>query len=141
MALHLDVEIVERHRHGLDLFPDDSRVVPFGMGATVFYNYLDFRFRNLLGQPLMLRVSVAPPLLSGAFYSDRDNWFDVEIVETDHRFFRDGEGVVWRENRVARRVSYRNGRKPAIREIAHNVARVRYRVPEELIESAAGPGT
>lgn len=136
LALHLDLEILERHRHGFDLFPDDGRVVPFGMGATVFYNYLDFRFRNSCDQPLLLRVSVNPPLLCGAFYSDRDRQFDVEIIETAHRFFRDNDGVIWRENRVAKQVSYRDGRSGITEEIAHNLARVCYDVPEKAIETA-----
>jgi len=134
MVLHLGVEIVERHRHGFDLFPDDGRVVPFGMGATVFYNYVDFRFRNTLAQPLLLRVSVEPPVLRGRFYSDRDKPFDLEIVETAHRFFRSDDGSIWRENRVAKQVSYRDGRPPVTEEIAHNLARVRYEVPEAMVE-------
>ena len=134
MTLHLDLEIVERHRHGFDLFPDDGRAVPFGMGATAFYNYVDFRFRNTLDQPLLLRVFVEPPELRGGFYSDREKPFEVKIVETEHRFFRDAEGVVWRENRVAKQVSHRDGRPPVIEEIAHNLARVRYEVPEDMIE-------
>jgi len=135
MALHLDQEILERHRHGFDLFPDEGRKVPFGMGATVFYNYLDLRFRNSLEQPLLLRVSVQPPLLCGALYSDRDKPFDVQIVETAHRFFRDAEGVVWRENRVMKQVSYRDGRAARLEEVAHNVAKVRYDVAEEMIDT------
>jgi len=137
MALHLDLEIVERHRHGFDLFPDDARVVPFGMGATVFFNYLDLRFRNPLNQPLLLRVGVEPPLLCGAFYSDREKPFEVEIVETAHRFMRGNDRVMWRENRVEKRVSYRDGRPPVVSEIAHNVARVRYGVPEDMVENTS----
>ena len=37
LAVHAGLELVERHRHALDLFPDDSRTVPFGCGATVFF--------------------------------------------------------------------------------------------------------
>lgn len=145
MALHLDLAIVERHHHGLDLFPDDDRAVPFGMGATVFYNYVDFRFRNTLDQPLVLKVSVEPPLLCGSFYSDRHKPFEVEIADTYHRFFRDGDGVVWRENRVAKHVSFTDGRPSVCEELAHNVARVCYEVPEELVETSrcslhCGPG-
>jgi vancomycin resistance protein VanW len=134
MALHLDVEIIEHHRHGFDLFPDDGRVVPFGIGATVFYNYLDFRFRNSLDQPLLLTVGVEPPMLRGGFYSDREKAFDVSIVETAHRFFRGNDGAIWRENRVAKQISYRDGRPCVTAEIAHNLARVRYHVPDHLIE-------
>ena len=44
------------------------------------------------------------------------------------------DGTVWRENRVAKRVKYLDGRAPLEAEIAHNVGRVCYDVPAELIE-------
>lgn len=134
MAVNLDLEVVERHRHETDLFADDERTVPFGMGATVFYNYLDLQFRNSLSQPLLLRVSVQRPLLRGRILSNRARPVDVQIVETSHRFVRRPDGTVWRENRVAKRVKYLDGRAPLEAEIAHNVGRVCYDVPAELIE-------
>ena len=94
MGLHLDLDILERHRHELDLFPDDGRSVPFGMGASVFYNYRDLRLRNHLSQPLVLRVGVRPPRLWGTVLSDRPLPFRVEIIERSHRFFRGSEGKV-----------------------------------------------
>jgi len=133
MALNLDLEVVERHHHEVDLFPDDDRVVPFGMGASVFYNYVDLRFRNTLARPLVLKVSVEPPRLWGAFRSDAELPFKVRIVETAHRFFRDEEGVVWRENRVAKEIRFHDGRVPVRIEIAHNRARVCYEVPQEKL--------
>lgn len=133
MALHLDLEIVERHRHETDLFPDDERRVPFGMGATVFYNYRDLQFRNTLSQPLLLKVSVERPLLCGSIWSTEDIPFSVDIIETDHRFVRRADGSVWRENRVAKRVFYVDGRPPVEEEVAHNIGRVHYDVEEDRI--------
>ena len=46
LALHSPLEIIERHHHSFDPFPDDRRVLPFGSGASVFYNYIDLRFKN-----------------------------------------------------------------------------------------------
>jgi len=135
MALHLDLEILERHRHGLDLFPDDGRTVPFGMGATVFYNYRDLRFRNSLSQPLLLRVRVDPPRLWGAFYSNRRLPFQVEVVEQMHRFYRDDQGAVWRENSVAKRFTYSDGRAARIEQLAQNQGRVCYEIDEGKIET------
>lgn len=134
MVLHLDLQILERHRHESDLFADDDRIVPFGMGATVFYNYRDLRFRNTLPQPLVLRVSVNPPLLCGSIVSSAPISFAVEVYQTDERFRRRADGRVWRENRVAKRVSYNDEHKPAEVEIAHNIGLVCYEVPEERIE-------
>lgn len=136
LAVNLDLEIIERHRHELDLFPDDERIVPFGMGASVFYNYHDLRFRNRLSQPLLLRISVCEPLLMGAFYSDREKGFEVQIAETLHRFFRRGDGQVWRENRVTCSVLSRSGQVVKMQEIAHNLGRVCYEVPNDVISSS-----
>lgn len=135
MALHLDLEILERHRHGLDLFPDDQRSVPFGMGATVFYNYRDLRFRNTLSQSLLLRLAVRSPQLWGAVYSNRPLPYSVEIFENSQRFIKDAKGMVWRENWVSKRITYRDGRSPVTKEIAHNRGRVCYAVDDEKIES------
>ena len=47
MALHSDLTITERHHHDdYDLFPDFGRQVPFGVGTSILYNYLDYRLRN-----------------------------------------------------------------------------------------------
>jgi vancomycin resistance protein VanW len=134
MVLHLDLDIVERHRHETDLFPDDERTVPFGMGATVFYNYRDLRFRNSLTQPLVLRVWVERPLLRGAILSTEPLSFAVEIRETAHRFVRRADGSVWRENTVEKEVTYSDGRPPVVAEIARNIGRVAYSIPQECLE-------
>ena len=44
LVIHSALTVTERHHHSFDLFPDDGRVLPFGSGATVFYNYLDYQF-------------------------------------------------------------------------------------------------
>lgn len=41
MTLHTPLEVIERHRHGYDVFPDSNRTQPFGSGATCFYPYGD----------------------------------------------------------------------------------------------------
>jgi len=102
-ALDIDAAVVERHHHGVDLFRDAGRTVPFGVGATVFYNYLDLRFRNALSFPVRLGVRVEPPLLTCEMRAVRPLPFVVRLIETDHRFFR-RDGVVYRANRVWREV-------------------------------------
>ena len=47
IILHTPLEITEHHHHdGVDLFPDFGRQVPFGVGTSISYNYLDYRFKN-----------------------------------------------------------------------------------------------
>lgn len=43
LFLHAPVEIKEHHHHMLDIFPDSGRILPFGSGAGVLYNYGDLQ--------------------------------------------------------------------------------------------------
>jgi vancomycin resistance protein VanW len=125
LALEVNAEILERHRHSLDLFRDVERTVPFGCGATVFYNYVDFQFRNALAARLLLEVEVAPPLLMGRVRAEQPLPCDVHIAETDHRFFREG-GAVYRANRIWREVAWDDGRAPQRELMFENCCRVMY---------------
>lgn len=42
LVIHSPLTVTERYHHSFDPFPDDGRVLPFGSGATVFYNYRDY---------------------------------------------------------------------------------------------------
>ncbi len=132
LALHCGAQIVERHRHHLDLFPDANRDVPFGCGATVFYPRRDLRFINALNQPLLLALEVRGGSLCGQVRLLEDPGRTWDVVETDHRFVRRAQGV-WRENRLIRRETGPDGTVRNER-IADNRARVTYPVPAEEIE-------
>jgi vancomycin resistance protein VanW len=108
LAVAANAEILERHRHSLDLFPDTGRDVPFGFGATVFYNYVDFQFRNRLPFPLMLETNVRHPVLAGAIRTPQNPTWRVRVIETDHAFYR-RDGAVWRRNKVWREVTEASG--------------------------------
>jgi vancomycin resistance protein VanW len=125
LALRSGMEIVERHRHGLDLFPDHDRKVPFGCGATVYYNYADLRFSNPLPHPVLLRMRIADGCLVSEIWTIADPGWTTEIYDVDHRFFRQDEQW-WRENRVHRRYLSRDGQVIRDEEIAHNRGRVLY---------------
>src|SRR6185436_4925393 len=125
LALQAGLKITERHRHALDLFPDHGRTVPFGCGATVFYNRADLRFENPFAFPVMLRLEVNAGVLRGQVTSPRDPGFQIRIYEVDHRFFREGDGWI-RENRVRRRIQRRDGTLVLDQEVAHNRARLAY---------------
>ncbi len=103
LALDVGAEIVERHRHSYDLFRDVERSIPFGCGATVFYNYVDFQFRSALDAPIMLGAAVQHGLLTAEARAPSPLPFRVSIVETDHRFFRRGPDI-FRANRVWREI-------------------------------------
>ena len=50
MVLHTDLTVVERSEHSFDPFPDKGRVLPWGVGCSIAYNYVDFTFRNDIGR-------------------------------------------------------------------------------------------
>lgn len=129
LALQGGMKIVERHRHGLDLFPDHQRTVPFGCGATVAYNYADLRFENVLAQPVILRFRIEERQLVGELWTAEDPGWTVEVYETDHRFFREGENWM-RENRIRRRFRLPDGSVLFEQEVAHNRGRVLYECGE-----------
>ncbi len=128
LAVNAGMRIVERHRHGFDLFPDHQRTVPFGCGATVFYNYLDLRFANPLDQPVLVELAVSHDRrLAGRIRARSDPGWRVTVQERDHRFFEQ-DGRRMRENRIHRRIVDARGRVLEDDELAHNLCEVKYRV-------------
>lgn len=137
IALCGAMTIVERHRHTLDLFPDDGRTVPFGCGATVFYNWADLRFANPLDGDVSLHLSLADGHLVGELRATRDPGITVEVYEVGHRFVRDGD-TVWRENQIWRRIrATTDGAVLIDHLVAANRARVAYPVAADRIAEAA----
>lgn len=128
VAVRAGMRIVERHRHGLDLFRDHERTVPFGCGATVVYNYADFRFENPLPQSVLMRAHVEDGQFVSQLWTTQDPGFRFEVEEVDHRFFRQN-GSWMRENRLRRRVRRASGELLSDVEIAHNVGKVMYDPP------------
>ena len=126
LALVGAMTIVERHRHTLDLFPDADRRVPFGCGATVFYNWADLRFANPLDVPVALRLAIEADQLVGELRAPTDVDLRAEVYEVDHRFFEQG-GAWSRENRIRRRiVRPSDGALLVDHEVGHNLARCAY---------------
>jgi len=137
LALDINAEIVERHRHSFDLFRDVERTVPFGCGATVFYNYVDFQFRNTLPFPILLRSWVDSEMLRAGARAAQSLPFDVRVCETDHRFFR-RDGAVYRANRVWRQVHWHDGRHWEPELITANECRVLYPADDLVGEATEG---
>lgn len=126
MVLHSTLMVVERHHHGYDPFPDSGRVVPFGSGATVFYNYVDFRFSNPGPETYRLRLWLTDDELHGELWADRLPPVRLHVREQSHRFFR-MDGRVYRENRLVRTAVDRTTGHPAGHELVmHNVCPVLY---------------
>jgi vancomycin resistance protein VanW len=129
LAIKSGLEIVERHRHGFDLFPDHGRSVPFGCGATIFFPYADLKFRNVHDFPVRLSLVVVDSHLVGQIQSTDDPGWRIDLIERDHRFQKSGD--IWtRENRIFRIYKYNDSRADFEEEVVHNVGRCLYN-PEE----------
>jgi vancomycin resistance protein VanW len=134
MALHAPLDVVEHHHHGFDPFPDDGRVLPFGSGASVFYNYVDLRLRNPTDAPVEIRVRVGPTHLHGELRAAAPWPLAYHVEERAHRFARVADGRVRRSNELWRRaVDRRTGDVTAVERITVNDSLVKYPVPAELL--------
>ena len=102
MVLHTPLTIVEHHHHdGVDLFPDFNRQIPFGTGTSIYYNYLDYRFRNDTEDTYQLLVWVDEEYLRGELRSDRPQRYRYHIRARGEGFVRE-EGAVYRVGQVWR---------------------------------------
>lgn len=141
MALHTPLEVVEQHHHGFDPFPDSGRALPFGSGATIFWNYGDLRLANPTDQPIQLRARVGPLRLHGAIATDRPWSAAYHVEEVGHRFVRGADGVVYRDNELWRRVvDRRTGVTTARTLLTRNHAVVGYPIDAALEAELALPG-
>ncbi len=110
MTLHTPLTVVERHRHGYDVFPDSSRTQPFGSGATCFYPYGDLMIKNKTDQSFQLRVHVGADELEGQWRAEYPPDCMYEIVEKNHCFAGEYWGGFSRHNELYRNVYDLDGR-------------------------------
>lgn len=103
VVLHTPFEITEHHHHdGVDLFPDFGRQVPFGVGTSISYNYLDYRFKNNTDQTFQLIVYTDEKYLNAELRSEKPLEMKYHIQSRNEFFSREKGmfyrcGEVWRE--------------------------------------------
>lgn len=91
MTIHTPLTVIERHRHGYDVFPDANRTQPFGSGATCFYPHGDLMIRNDTEDDYQLVVRVGTDYLEGSWRSSAKCKYRYEIVEKNHEM----KGEYW----------------------------------------------
>lgn len=102
LALHSDMEVVERHHHSLDVFKDSGRSVPFGTGATIFFPTLDLRFKNSYKHAVVLQVYVTETQLVGKLLVEEKEYrHKYHVYEEGQKYFK-YKGAFYRYNRVYR---------------------------------------
>lgn len=100
IAIHSPLDVIERHRHGFDVFPDVNRKVPFGAGATLSYNYIDLQLQNNTQDDFYLEFWLDETHLHGRLSSNRipDKTFQIE--ERSHIFQQQTWGGYTRHNQI-----------------------------------------
>lgn len=91
LVLNSPLTVTELHHHTDAIFPDDRRRVPFGTGTSVFYNYIDYRFKNNTDQNVQLLVWVADGALNGELRSDHPFPCRYRLVEENSHFRKEGD--------------------------------------------------
>ncbi len=127
MFLHAPVTVVERSEHSFDPFPDNGRVLPWGVGCSIVYNYVDLVVRNDTDLTFRLSVSVGERYLEGELRADRSPAHSYRVFARDEEFLRYGEDH-YRRNEIWRTVvDRRTGDTVGEELLKRNLALVTYR--------------
>ena len=136
MFLHSPLDVVERHRHSFDPFPDDGRAVPFGTGATLTGRLLDLKATNATGLVFQVRVRFDATHVHGEIRASETPPRAYHVDESGSRCVRKADGNVYRQNVLRRReVDRTSGRLVAEYELFRNDALVRYDVDPALVQT------
>ena len=134
ITLHTPLTVIERHRHGYDVFPDSNRTQPFGSGATCFYNYGDLMIKNSTDQNFQLQITVTDSELEGVWLTDEQPTRTYEVYEKDHIIQSEPWGGYTRHNVLCRKVFDQSRNELADEYIVENHAIMMYEpfLPEHL---------
>ncbi len=129
--LHADIEIIERHHHSVDAFPDSGRTLPFGSGATIFSNYLDLQIKNTSDSSLQLKLWLTKASLKGQLLSTKPAAYKYHVREVNHCFLKRNESF-FRYNEIYRE-TLKEGVSITNNHIFTNFAPVAYDTNEVIL--------
>lgn len=126
MVLHSPLTVVERSEHSFDPFPDTGRVLPWGVGCSIVYNYVDLVVRNDTAHPFQLRAWVGDRYLHGQLRTDAVPVHSYAVEARGEQFVRRDDRV-YRRNQIWRRVlDRRTGEQVGEELVKSNCALVVY---------------
>ncbi len=134
LVIHSPLTVTERYHHSFDPFPDDGRVLPFGSGATVFYNYRDYQFTNNTDHTFQINLWFTDKCLEGELRIDNELNYAYHVIEKDHQFLKI-DGQYYRKNEIWRDkiLKFKSGQIVETELITKNFARVTY-TPDNFLE-------
>jgi vancomycin resistance protein VanW len=126
MFLHAPLTVVERSEHSFDPFPDNGRVLPWGVGCSIVYNYVDLVVRNETDRTFSLHVHVGERHLEGDLRVDEALPRSYRVEARDEQFLEHG-GRHFRRNEIWRTsIDKRTGDAVAEELVKRNCALVMY---------------
>jgi vancomycin resistance protein VanW len=130
LVLHSPLTVTEIHHHSFDPFPDEGRVLPFGSGATVFFNYLDYCFKNTTNHTFQINLWLSEKCLEGELRIDTELDYAYHIFEKEHEFLK-CENMYFRKNEIWREkyLKFQGGKVLETEMIKKSFAQVMY-IPE-----------
>lgn len=126
MAIHTPLTVIERHRHGYDVFPDSNRTQPFGSGATCFYPYGDLMLKNETQDTFQIFVNVGEKYLEGEIRVNSEPLYKFDIVERDHEMRSEYWGGFTRHNDLYQLKYDMDGKLISDEHLIHNSAIMMY---------------
>ena len=138
LVIHSPLTVTERYHHSFDPFPDDGRVLPFGSGATVFYNYRDYQFTNNTEHTFQINLWFSEKCLEGELSIAKELDYAYHVIEKEHQFLKI-DGQCFRKNEIWREkiLKFESGKIIDTELLTKNFARVTYE-PENYIEQKNG---
>ena len=100
ITVHTPLTVIERHRHGYDVFPDSNRTQPFASGATCFYPHGDLMIRNDTDMDFQLIVRLDDEYLYGEWRCMEEPEYRFEIEERNHTMKSEFWGGYSRHNEL-----------------------------------------
>lgn len=127
LVLHSPLQVVQRSQHSFDPFPDNGCVLPFGSGAAVFYNYIDYQFYNPTEHHFQINLWFSDKNLEGELRCNHDLNYVYHVYEQNHKFIKIAQAY-YRQNEIWRKQceKYKSGEIIKTECISKNFARVMY---------------
>lgn len=126
MFLHSPLTVVERSEHSFDPFPDNGRVLPWGVGCSIVYNYVDLVVRNDTPVTFQILTRVGDRYLEGDLRADRPLDRTYRVYARGEQFLRH-DGEHFRRNEIWRTVIDKRTGDPLREELVRrNCAKVMY---------------
>lgn len=126
MFLHSPLTVVERSEHSFDPFPDKGRVLPWGVGCSIVWNYVDLVVRNDTDHTFQVKAYVDERHLRGELRADRLPETSYKVEAREEVFWRH-RGSVYRKNEIWRTtISRRTGNAVGEELVKKNCALVKY---------------